>query len=400
MADDFQGYGSPRNVASSDFQGYVPPRTIASGMYDEGFSRLPTPAVAAAPSPPAKSKAVAPVTLPPGGLYVPDVGPSSGTATGTLFRRQRTPTRFVPFVSRPEAVGTPAPAPVQSIPVAAQRAPLPMGQAATAMGHQALSPIRAQLEALGARSVDQGQSIPVQSYVPQAMASYSPYQGIAPIGAVGPVGTASQAMAAMPTDSFFALNRQPGALPFMGMPAQPPMGQTAQQLLAQQPNLSPGMLGGVQNAGVMTDRLGNRIFAPVAGFATGGEVEAEQVQSMQQESDGEGYGDENGEARRMLMAMHRRRTREAGGAQAPNTLTMEIAPIPEMMQQQKQQPRTAKAELLALAKQLELKKKAYQDSAKGLQKDVFGAATLEQPALTKDRLSVKRFAKGGAARNA
>jgi hypothetical protein len=280
-----------------------------------------------------------------------------------------------------------------------------MGQAATAMGHQALSPIRAQLEALGARSVAQGQSIPVQSYVPQAMASYSPYQGIAPIGAVGPVGTASQAMAAMPampTDSFFALNRQPGALPFMGMPAQPPMGQTAQQLLAQQPNLSPGMLGGVQNAGVMTDRLGNRIFAPVAGFATGGEVEAEQVQSMQQESDGEGegYGDENGEARRMLVAMHRRRTREAGGAQAPKTLTMELAPSPEMMQQQKQQPRTAKAELLALAKQLELKKKAYQDSAKGLQKDAFGAATLEQPALTKDRLSVKRFAKGGAARNA
>ena len=43
------------------------------------------------------------------------------------------------------------------------------------------------------------------------------------------------------------------------------------------PNLSPTMLGGQQNAGVMTDRLGNRIYSPGAGplfgYAKGGLAE-------------------------------------------------------------------------------------------------------------------------------
>jgi hypothetical protein len=221
---------------------------------------------------------------------------------------------------------------------------------------------------------------------------YSSMLNAGPIGPVGSVGTAAQQLGAIQPSNFFALQAAQGGNQFpMFAQQSAPMGQSAQQMLEQQPNLSPGMLGGMQNAGVMTDRLGNRIFAPVAGFSEGGEVQDDVEQQEEQM---------HGEARRMMERMQARTRSGGGGAETPKNLTMTFAPIPEMMQQQKSQPMTAKAELIALARQLEMKKKAYQESAKGLQKDMFGAATLEQPALTKDKLAVKRFAKGGAARNA
>jgi len=242
----------------------------------------------------------------------------------------------------------------------------------------------------------QASRIPTQGYALQYAPMYSPTTGISEVGPVGAIGTAAQRLDAVGPRDFFALNAQQGGAQFPAMYQQSaPMGQSAQQLLAQQPNLTPGMLGGMQNAGVMTDRLGNRIFAPVAGFAAGGEVQDQEQQEDQLE----------GEARQMLAnlsAKHRAEVaaKSRGGAETPKNLTMTVAAIPEMMAQEKAQPKTAKAELLALASQMELQKKAHMDAAKGLNRGTLMAATLEKPSLAKEKLSVKRFAKGGAARTA
>lgn len=310
------------------------------------------------------------------------------------------PTVAPPTVSRPvqqpQLVTKPLPPIFTEV---ARPEPLSLSRAASVLGHSALSPIQAQLEALGSRTTAQAPApipqvsrIPTQGYAPQYVPLYSPTTGISEVGPVGAIGTAAQRLDAVGPRDFFALNAQQGGAQFPAMYQQSaPMGQSAQQLLAQQPNLTPGMLGGMQNAGVMTDRLGNRIFAPVAGFADGGEVQepVEQQEDMQES-----------EARQMLANLSAKHRASRGGAEAPKTMTMTVAAVPEMMAQEKAQPKTAKAELLALASQMEQQKKAHMDAAKGLRRGTLMAATLEKPSLTKEKMSVKRFAKGGAARTA
>jgi hypothetical protein len=68
----------------------------------------------------------------------------------------------------------------------------------------------------------------------------------------------------------------PGTLPSNINPMQSYKGPMVGQMLANNPNLSPTILGGVQGLGYYTDRLGNRIFSPGGGFmrfADGGEVD-------------------------------------------------------------------------------------------------------------------------------
>lgn len=338
----------------------------------------------------------------------PNLPVAANWGTGTpaaIAVTKPAPTGAPPTVSRP-VESTPAGTAAPNIPIPttqAPREPLSLSRAASALGHSALSPIQAPLDALGARTtaqapapMPQASRIPTQGYALQYVPMYSPTTGISEVGPVGAIGTAAQRLDAVGPRDFFALNAQQGGAQFPAMYQQSaPMGQSAQQLLAQQPNLTPGMLGGMQNAGVMTDRLGNRIFAPVAGFAAGGEVQDQEQQEDQLE----------GEARQMLAnlsAKHRAEVaaKSRGGAETPKNLTMTVAAIPEMMAQEKAQPKTAKAELLALASQMELQKKAHMDAAKGLNRGTLMAATLEKPSLAKEKLSVKRFAKGGAARTA
>lgn len=71
----------------------------------------------------------------------------------------------------------------------------------------------------------------------------------------------------------------PGTLPSNYNPIGNYKGPLPTDLLAQNPNLSPSILGGVQGLGYYTDRLGNRIFSPGGGlmrFAEGGEVKEEE----------------------------------------------------------------------------------------------------------------------------
>lgn len=104
------------------------------------------------------------------------------------------------------------------------------------------------------------------------------------IGAVGPVGTANQQLQAIRPSNFFAQNQGasqgmvPGTVSAPYNPMAQYQGPSPLAALAANPNLAPGMLGGFQNAGMMVDRLGNRIFAPglpPPGFAQGGEVSGE-----------------------------------------------------------------------------------------------------------------------------
>lgn len=59
----------------------------------------------------------------------------------------------------------------------------------------------------------------------------------------------------------------PGTLPSNYNPISNYKGPLATDVLAQNPNLSPTILGGLQGLGYYTDRLGNRIFAPGGAFA-------------------------------------------------------------------------------------------------------------------------------------
>ena len=91
--------------------------------------------------------------------------------------------------------------------------------------------------------------------------------------------------AATNPSSYFALTPQtstglaPGSMA-IGSPDMPMYGAVnTMNAIGSNPNLSPTMLGGAQNAGFFTDRMGNRITAPgmapisrLYGFAKGGEV--------------------------------------------------------------------------------------------------------------------------------
>jgi len=76
----------------------------------------------------------------------------------------------------------------------------------------------------------------------------------------------------------------PGTLPSNYNPISNYKGPLATDVLAQNPNLSPTILGGLQGLGYYTDRLGNRIFAPggafanpVRAFADGGEADKDEA---------------------------------------------------------------------------------------------------------------------------
>ena len=197
-------------------------------------------------------------------------------------------------------------------------------------------------------------------------------------------------------------------------------GPSPQNMIAVNPNLSPAMLGGQQNAGVMVDRLGNRIYAPgmvmPPGFAKGGQVDIDAMRAlvdasnMADEEEGPTVDDYASEAKRMLASIQpsgqtpkMSRTRlpaTGGGAQTPKEMGMEAGSLTERQEFKPKKAKSAQAELRALAKQYALKQRAAENQARGLMQNTLGAPTLEQPTLTKEGLSAKRFQKGGEAKKA
>jgi hypothetical protein len=248
-----------------------------------------------------------------------------------------------------------------------------------------------------------------------------------PIPNMGQPGLVEQrpqerAEATSPANYFTQQPRTPGALPGT-MPVTPPQstyrGPRPTDVLAQNQNLTPGMLGGMQNAGVMTDRLGNLIYAPtipLRTFAKGGE--ASTADFLRTVNEYNLYGDDPAyysESRNMLNAMPVDETtysetpskiqvkRVRGQELEPKSakgigkgMAMELESLsaskdakPEAM------TGSAKADLLELARAYKLKAMQAEDTARGLMKDTLTEGTLDQPTLTRGSLTKKRFQEGG-----
>ena len=245
---------------------------------------------------------------------------------------------------------------------------------------------------------------------------------------------AQRGNAATSPSSYFALSPQnstglaPGtmALGSSDMPLYG--GLNTLNTLGAAPNLSPGMLGGLENAGYRTDRLGNRIYAPGAaplfGFAKGGDVDskallAQNTETLSDDEPEEAINtDPLGSAQKMMADF-------SSVSQAnPN-----VSPTRKAIKQTKSAPAksgsakmayeslvkggmgamgtaapalkdtdSAQAQMQELARIYQLKAQAAKERSRGFSADTLGAPTLEQPTLTKGKLTKKRFNKGGEAK--
>jgi len=238
--------------------------------------------------------------------------------------------------------------------------------------------------------------------------------------------------------NFFALDPSrppsiPGLLP--GTVALAPLdlplaaGRKTLEAIAANPNLSPKMLGGRENAGIMTDRLGNKIYSPGAKpllYRSGGEVSKDLAALMAQNT--ENLSDEQpedtintnpvGTAQKFLadlnnagkasptrQSVKRVRTSAGGGATADKAMQLAYEDLAkgDLGTMKDRAPavkntESARSQMEELARVYQLKIRAAQNAAKGLSADIFGAPTLEGPTLTKGKLTKKRFKKGGEAK--
>jgi hypothetical protein len=194
--------------------------------------------------------------------------------------------------------------------------------------------------------------------------------------------------------------------------------------LGQNKNLSPTMLGGQENAGYMTDRLGNRIYAPgmapLYGFAKGGLADVNEF-NMADAEDEPINTDPAGSAQKLLADLTgptksvtevtespnaksikrvSKKTSGGGGASAAKGMSMEyeaLSSAKDLVPQLKDDG-SARSQMEALALAYKLRAQQASDKSRGLMRNTLGAPTLEQPTLTKGRLTAKRFEKGGEAK--
>jgi len=264
-------------------------------------------------------------------------------------------------------------------------------------------------------------------------------RGVGAVGAVGNIPIYNPAVlsgpmfgsAATNPSSYFAMTPQsstglaPGSMA-IGSPDMPlAAGRNTLNAIAANPNLSPTMLGGQQNAGYMTDRLGNRIYAPgmrpLYGFARGGGVDvgallAQNTETLSDEKPEEVINtDPVGTAQKYLadlsgagrpsptrQAVKRVKTSAGGGATADKGMQMAYEALAkgDLSEMKDRAPtamnsESARSQMEELARVYQIKLRAAQNAARGLAANTFGAPTLEGPTLTKGRLTKKRFAEGG-----
>jgi hypothetical protein len=279
-------------------------------------------------------------------------------------------------------------------------------------------------------------------------------KGVGQIGQVGQVGDVgginitgpaspifgtspiSQGGAATDPKSYFALSQtsNPGinaGTTALGPSSLPVAGAVnTLNTIGANPNLSPTMLGGAQNAGFFTDRLGNRIVAPglnplkPPGFAKGGDIDLQALLAQNAETLSDEKPEEViltnpvGTAQKYLadlssagkpsptrQAVKRTKTTAGGGATAEKAMQMAYEDIAKgdlgAMKDRAPAARnteSARAQMEELARVYQMKIRSAQNAAKGLSADTFGAPTLEGATLTKGTLTKKRFNKGGEAK--
>jgi hypothetical protein len=195
------------------------------------------------------------------------------------------------------------------------------------------------------------------------------------------------------------------------MPLEP--GKITMGAIGANKNLSPTILGGQENAGFITDRLGNRIYAPASPllFAEGGLADVN-AYNMSDSEEEQINTDPMGSAQKMMADLMgskkaspnevsvKRVAKSSGGAKSGKEMTMGIeslmsakALVPELKGED-----SARSQMEALALAYKLKAREAENTARGLMRNTMGAPTLEKPALTKNSLVKKRFAKGGEAK--
>jgi hypothetical protein len=238
--------------------------------------------------------------------------------------------------------------------------------------------------------------------------------------------------AATDPNSYFALSSQPStglapgttAIGAMNMPI--PGAINTLNAINVSPNLSPMMLGGQENAGFMTDRLGNRIYSPgMPRYARGGEVDLaalarQNAETLSDEPPEEAINtDPVGTAQQMLadlgdlgrssptsVSVKRKRVAAGGGgASADKAMKQEYEPLGKGdlgamkdYSPKKKSTNSARAQLESMVRDYQIKARTAQDRAKGFSANTFGAPTLEGPTLTRGPLLAKRFEKGGEAK--
>jgi hypothetical protein len=242
--------------------------------------------------------------------------------------------------------------------------------------------------------------------------------------------------AATNPSSYFALTPQtstglaPGSAA-IGSPDMPLYGaRNTMNAIGSSPNLSPTMLGGAQNAGFFTDRMGNRITAPGMapyrpfGFAKGGDVDLEALMAQNAETLSDEQPEETtntnpvGTAQQMLsdlsgagkasptrQAIKRTKTSSGGGADADKAMQLAYEDLAKgdlgAMKDRAPAARnteSARSQMEELARIYQMKIRSAQESARGLSANTFGAPTLEGSTLTKSKLTKKRFKDGGEAK--
>jgi hypothetical protein len=239
---------------------------------------------------------------------------------------------------------------------------------------------------------------------------------------MGPIGQARDYVSATNPNNYFAQSRPstPGltagttALAPIDMPLAG--AKTTLNTLGSNSNLSPAMLGGQQNAGVMRDRLGNVIYSPgmpgMRGFAKGGLAEVNAYNLSDEDEDPLINTDPVGSAQQMLSQLTRadkpsptrqsvkRVAKSSGGASAAKEMDMKVDSLASAkdLVPQLSDKGSSRQQMEELARVYQLKIKAAKDKARGLGASTFGAPTLEGTSLTKNTLAKKRFNEGGEAK--
>jgi len=174
----------------------------------------------------------------------------------------------------------------------------------------------------------------------------------------------------------------PGTLPSNYNPIGNYKGPLPTDMIAQNPNLSPEILGGLRGLGYYTDRLGNRIMSPGGGlmrFAEGGEVKEE-------EDNLEPASDSAQAALRRLLAL------------APEQTQTEVSVSPNARSVKRTTRKSVESGLgKGISTKMEEATVSKEPTSREQYKDLL-RNTLTKPTLTaRGPLAARRFAEGGPA---
>jgi hypothetical protein len=195
----------------------------------------------------------------------------------------------------------------------------------------------------------------------------------------------------------------PGTLPSNYNPISNYKGPLATDVLAQNPNLSPTILGGLQGLGYYTDRLGNRILAPGGGlmrFAEGGEASkddsakaelAKLLAAVPAQEETQVSISPN--ARSVRRTRRKSAQTDAGKAMSMDLESLTTAQVPGTKDQG-----SAAERLAALMESYQEGFRETRDTAKGLMRQTFNKPRFDRASVGRaGPLLVRRFEEGGEA---